>query len=93
MIKIQLEDMARAWWLVEAARLEKPNSWDQSSEDFYKKILLCNGSEGNEGMIYQVAVRRLNNKYVHCKIPKAQSVSVLHSGRQGELSKQYFSEK
>ena len=71
MTKIQLKDVARTWWLAETVRLEKPITWDQFSKDFYEKILLCNSSERNERMIYQIAVRRLNCKQVHCKIPKA----------------------
>jgi len=26
--RIQLKGMAKAWWLVEAVRLEKPITWD-----------------------------------------------------------------
>jgi len=62
MTKIQLKDMARTWWLVEAARLKKPITWDQFSKDFYKNILLYNSSEKNERTIYQIAVRKLNCK-------------------------------
>jgi len=62
MTKIQLKDMTRTWWLVEAARLEKPITRDQFSKDFYEKILLCNNSERNERTTYQIAVRRLNCK-------------------------------
>ena len=35
MTKIQLKDVAKIWWLAEAARLEKLITWDQFSKDFY----------------------------------------------------------
>ena len=36
--KIQLNDVARTWWLAEEARLEKPISWDQFSKGFYERF-------------------------------------------------------
>ena len=38
--KIQLRDVARTWWLIEEARLEKPITWDQFSESFYERFFL-----------------------------------------------------
>jgi len=36
-VKIQLRDVVRTWWLVEEVRLEKPITWVQYSESFYEK--------------------------------------------------------
>jgi len=36
-VKIQLKDVVRTWWLAEETRLEKPISWDQFSKSFYEK--------------------------------------------------------
>jgi len=36
--KIQLKDVARTWWLVEEARLEKPIIWDQFLKSFYERF-------------------------------------------------------
>ena len=36
--KIQLKDVARTWWLVEEARLEKPITWDQFLKGFYERF-------------------------------------------------------
>ena len=32
-VKIQLKDVARTWWLAEEARLERPITWDRSRGD------------------------------------------------------------
>jgi len=37
-VKIQLKDVTRTWWLAEEARLEKPISWDQFSRSFYERF-------------------------------------------------------
>lgn len=37
-IKIQLTDIARTWWLAEEDRLEKPVAWSQFSASFYKRF-------------------------------------------------------
>ena len=39
-VKIQLRDVARTWWLTEEARLEKTITWDQFSESFYERFFL-----------------------------------------------------
>jgi len=36
--KIQLKDVAKTWWLMEEARLEKPITLDQFSKDFYERF-------------------------------------------------------
>jgi len=36
--KIQLKDVARSWWLVEEARLEKAISWAQFLKSFYERF-------------------------------------------------------
>ena len=38
MVKIQLRDVARTWWLAEEARLEKPISWNQFLKSFYERF-------------------------------------------------------
>ena len=35
-VKIQLKDVARTWWLAEEARLERPITWDQFLKGFYE---------------------------------------------------------
>lgn len=37
-VKIQLKDVARAWWLAEEPRLEKPVTWKAFSESFYAQF-------------------------------------------------------
>jgi len=37
-IKIQLRDVARTWWLAEEATLEKPIMWDQFTKGFYERF-------------------------------------------------------
>jgi len=37
-VKIQLRDVTRPWWLAEEARLEKPITWDQFSKIFNKRF-------------------------------------------------------
>jgi len=37
-IKIQLKDVGRTWWLAEEARLERPIIWDQFSKGFYERF-------------------------------------------------------
>jgi len=37
-VKIQLKDVARTWWLAEEARLEKPITWDQFLKGFYERF-------------------------------------------------------
>ena len=37
-VKIQLKDEARTWWLAEQARLERPITWDQFSKGFYERF-------------------------------------------------------
>lgn len=34
-VKIQLTDIARTWWLAEEARMTQPISWKQFSDNFY----------------------------------------------------------
>ena len=36
--KIHLKDVARIWWLVEEAKLEKLITWDQFSKSFYEEF-------------------------------------------------------
>ena len=36
MVKIQLNDVARTWWLAEKAGLERAISWDQFSKSFMR---------------------------------------------------------
>jgi len=35
-IKIQLIDVARTWWIAEEERLEKPVPWEKFTESFYE---------------------------------------------------------
>ena len=35
-VKIQLADVARTWWLAEKERLERPIIWERFSESFYE---------------------------------------------------------
>ena len=37
-VKIQLKDVARTWWLTEKVRLENPISWEQFSRGFYERF-------------------------------------------------------
>ena len=37
-VKIQLRDVVRTWWLAKETRLETPISWDQFSKSFYEKF-------------------------------------------------------
>ena len=37
-VKVQLADVARTWWLVEEERLEKPITWGRFSESFYERF-------------------------------------------------------
>jgi len=37
-VKIQLKDVTRTWWLAKEARLEKPISWDHFSKGFYERF-------------------------------------------------------
>ena len=38
-VEIQLKDVARTWWLIEEARLQKHIFWDQFSKSFYERLL------------------------------------------------------
>jgi len=37
-VKIQLRDVARTWWLVYETKLEKLITWDQFLESFYERF-------------------------------------------------------
>ena len=37
-VKIQMKDVAKTWWLAEKARLERPITWDQFSRGFYERF-------------------------------------------------------
>ena len=72
-VKIKWKDVARIWWLVEEAKLEKPITWDQFSKSFYERFS-PDGIKRDERTIYQIALGGLNCRLVCCTVPKAQSV-------------------
>ena len=37
-VKVQLADMARTWWLAEEERLKRPITWERFSESFYERF-------------------------------------------------------
>ena len=37
-VKVQMTDVARTWWLAEEERLEKPVTWERFSESFYERF-------------------------------------------------------
>ena len=39
-VKVQMTDVARTWWLTEEERLEKPITWERFSESFYERFFL-----------------------------------------------------
>ena len=52
-IKIQLMDVARTWWIAEEERLEKPVSWEKFTENFYEQFFSKDCQEGNGAAIHQ----------------------------------------
>ena len=54
-VEIQLRDIARTWWLVNEAKLEKPITWDQFSKSFYGRFF-PDGIKRDERTNYQIAV-------------------------------------
>ena len=37
-VKVQLTDVARTWWLAEEERLEPPIPWEQFMDSFYERF-------------------------------------------------------
>jgi len=37
-VKVQLTDVARTWWLAEEERLEPPIAWEQFMDSFYERF-------------------------------------------------------
>ena len=37
-VKVQLTDVARTWWLAEEERLEPPIAWEQFMNSFYERF-------------------------------------------------------
>ena len=59
-VKIQLKDVARTWWLAEEARLEKLITWDQFSKGFYERFFPATAQKEMEEQFIRFAVVESN---------------------------------
>ena len=57
-VKVQMTDVARTWWLAEEERLEKTVTWERFSESFYEgsSPRLLEGRWSNNSSTYDKGV-------------------------------------
>ena len=73
-VKIQLKDVARTWWLAEEARLEK--LWDQFSRSFYERFFSKMAQKEMEDQFIRLQQR--DQTVVCCRVPETEPVRTIH---------------